>query len=153
MVVPILHHSGKLKPKPVVCPGIKDPKPTFLPLEQLRSMDVETFARHAAELNPTYAYSLGFLDNGQYQPPMKTHVGMRSLTPLMADALCDGADGNSLNHGGEGQNVLFQDGHVKFVKVRSVGYEGDDIYWNKAYKVAAGLDRFDTVLGYSAAKP
>jgi len=35
---------------------------------------------------------------------------------------------NSANHGGEGQNVLFADGHVTFAKTPVVGVDGDNIY-------------------------
>jgi prepilin-type processing-associated H-X9-DG protein len=35
---------------------------------------------------------------------------------------------NSPNHGGEGQNVLFVDGHVAFMKKPIVGVDYDNIY-------------------------
>lgn len=155
MVVPILRGSkGALKAKPAFCPGVKDPKPNDLSLDDLRAMDMPTFVTHAPELNPGYAYSLGFNDGKGYRAPMHAVSGERSLTPLMSDAgPCDGGLGNSANHGGKGQNVLYQDGHVKFMKTRMAGVKGDDIYLNKASKVAAGLDPYDAVLGCSAAKP
>lgn len=46
-----------------------------------------------------------------------------SNTGLRADRL-----GNSLNHEGEGQNVLFGDGHVEFARTANVGVDGDNIY-------------------------
>ena len=52
----------------------------------------------------------------------------------LAPQLIDPADaathtlGNSLNHGGEGQNVLFGDGHVEFVRSPNVGVDNDNIY-------------------------
>ncbi|MCK4999142.1 MAG: hypothetical protein KAS23_06395 [Anaerohalosphaera sp.] len=36
--------------------------------------------------------------------------------------------GNSINHNGEGQNVLYGDGHVEFNKTSNVGHEKDNIY-------------------------
>lgn len=39
---------------------------------------------------------------------------------------------NSRNHGGEGQNVLFVDGHVEFRKQPIVGVNYDDIYTQQA---------------------
>ena len=74
--------------------------------------------------------------------------------PLMAD--CPPANpqcGNSPNHAGKGQNVLFMDGHVEFCTERNVGVRGDDIFLNKAAQVAAGLDWTDSVLGRSSATP
>jgi hypothetical protein len=35
---------------------------------------------------------------------------------------------NSMNHNRRGQNVLFGDGHIKFIKSRSIGISEDDIY-------------------------
>ncbi|UCG48920.1 MAG: hypothetical protein JSU94_03885 [Phycisphaerales bacterium] len=35
---------------------------------------------------------------------------------------------NSRNHAGRGQNIVFGDGHVKFVKIRVLGPEQDDIF-------------------------
>ena len=61
--------------------------------------------------------------------------------------------GNSLNHGGTGQNVLYFGGNVTFATHRHVGVDGDDIYLNKRNRVAAGVNRWDTVLGASAAHP
>ena len=63
------------------------------------------------------------------------------------------AVGNSANHGGTGQNVLFLDGSVRFCPTRTVGLSGDDIYLNRVGRQAAGLDAADTVLGSSASSP
>ena len=35
---------------------------------------------------------------------------------------------NSRNHCGEGQNVLYADGHVRFQRTPAVGVDGDNIY-------------------------
>ena len=60
--------------------------------------------------------------------------------------------GNSPNHGGAGQNVLFQDGSVRFITNRSLNFD-DDIFRNKAGKIEAGTDANDAVLGPSAVIP
>ena len=99
-----------------------------------------------------YAYSLGYLATGVLN-------GLRSDDGDPLPIMADGPDvrygqvlsGNSLNHEGRGQNVLFTDGHVEFRTVRAVG--GDDIYLNQDGLVAAGRSRFDTVLGASWATP
>ena len=50
--------------------------------------------------------------------------------------------GNSPNHGGDGQNVLFGDGHVEFTGHPYVGVAGDNVYTygksGKDHKDAAG---------------
>ncbi|HEX4608078.1 MAG TPA: hypothetical protein VH092_07725, partial [Urbifossiella sp.] len=61
-----------------------------------------------------------------------------------------GAPGAPHSHG---QNVLFAGGNVRFATVPTVGVNGDDIYRNNLGRVAAGLDRVDTVLGVGADRP
>jgi prepilin-type processing-associated H-X9-DG protein len=83
---------------------------------------------------------------------------MGGRLPLMADApACDANSevrpGNSANHEGRGQNVLFTDGHVEFLTTRTVGPDGDDIYLNADQKVGAGRGPRDSVLGQSGAVP
>jgi len=48
---------------------------------------------------------------------------------------------NSNNHGGEGQNVLFGDGHVEFCKNPFVGVQGDNIFTNQLGQVVASPRR------------
>jgi hypothetical protein len=51
---------------------------------------------------------------------------------------------NSRSHGGEGQNVLFKDGHVEFLKRPIVGVDNDNIYTQQA-----GFTREAILLGRS----
>jgi prepilin-type processing-associated H-X9-DG protein len=54
---------------------------------------------------------------------------------------------NSRNHGGDGQNVLFADGHVEFVTSPFVGINRDNIFTNKKGQVVASpVDASDSVL-------
>ena len=75
--------------------------------------------------------------------------------PLMADCPPhDPGAGNSANHGGKGQNVLYMDGSVKFCTAPTAGVDRDNIYLNRVTKkVGAGADWDDDVLGSSAATP
>jgi prepilin-type processing-associated H-X9-DG protein len=156
MVVPILANAGVLRePASVRCPGNGPGFSCPLTLDQARALAPDEFFRQAGNLVPSYAYSLGHRDEeGNYYGPRVPEGQQASDFPLMADGPpLESGSGNSMNHGGAGQNVLFADGHVRFVTLRTVGFQNDDIYVNKANKVAAGLDPFDTVLGPSAAKP
>ena len=65
----------------------------------------------------------------------------------------DAGRGNSLNHGGQGQNVLYLDGHTQWCTTRTVGLAGDDIFINRERRVAPGLDWADSVLGRSEVGP
>jgi prepilin-type processing-associated H-X9-DG protein len=121
---------------------------------QIKSLDPSGFQSWASSMLHTYAYTLGYHNNGKL-------VGLRldadktaSLMPLMADSPPgDLAYGNSPDHSGRGQNVLFADGHVTFCASRHVGYEQDDIYLNRAKLVAAGIDWRDTVLACGPVTP
>jgi prepilin-type processing-associated H-X9-DG protein len=156
MVVPILASCGVLgNTAKLRCPEGGNEVSCSLSLEQARALSPEAFFKQAGNLFPSYAYSLGYKDdNGEYCGPTVPEDMTASSFPLVADAPpADGSLSNSLNHGGAGQNILFADGHVRFVNNRTAGFQGDDIYLNKAKKVAAGVDPLDTVLGPSASKP
>ena len=54
---------------------------------------------------------------------------------------------NSNNHDGDGQNVLFGDGHVEFLQNPFVGVQRDNIFTNKKGQVVASpVDATDSVL-------
>ncbi len=155
MVAPILVKAGTLPPEAnVACPGRTQPRTCPLTLEGLEALDEETFKKRAQDLICCYAYSLGHREGDNVFGPRFDPNVPTSWLPIMSDAPpLDPGLGNSANHGGEGQNVLFLDGHMTFCKTRNVGVNGDDIYLNRAGRQAAGLDATDTVLGGSACSP
>lgn len=153
LAVPMLIKAGCLPAEANVrCPENGPAATLPLTLEEILSLPDEEFARQAPALVNCYAYSLGYYKQGIYYGPRYPAKKGKAGMPLMADRpAVDVRSGNSPNHGGRGQNVLFHDGHVNFLKKRLVG--GDDFYLNKANRDAAGLDEADAVLGSSAAKP
>jgi prepilin-type processing-associated H-X9-DG protein len=154
MVVPMLIDAGTLSETASIrCPGIGEPMSCPLTLASLRNMNDEQFTRHSPCLSMCYAYSLGYRDQGGWHAPGTPTPAGSSQTAIMADRPpSEGVRGNSVNHGGAGQNVLFADGHVHFLPERTFG-NGDDIFLNRDQRVAAGIDPFDIVLGYSASRP
>lgn len=157
MVVPILADAGFWPPKASVrCPGHGPRLAVSIALRDLNAMDPEQFKTLVTQLIPGYAYSLGYVDSENvYRAPRLDPNLPNNLLPLLSDAPPPGEalSGNSPNHGATGQNVLFQDGHVRYTTVRTVGLNGDDIFLNQNKRVAAGLDKRDSVLGRSAASP
>lgn len=154
MVAPILREAGYL-PANVGCP-VDGPVCLNVPMHDLVNLPKSEFERAAVRLLPGYAYSLGFRDDaGALRGPALSHPDVPAAQlPLLADAPnLAAALGNSPNHAGRGQNVLFSDGHVDFKTVRTAGLPGDDIYLNQAHRVAAGLGLHDVVLGAGAAVP
>jgi prepilin-type processing-associated H-X9-DG protein len=155
MVVPMLSDAGMLPASTSIrCPGIGDPLACSFTLESLRAMGEAEFERCAPSLAMCYAYSLGYRDQGGVLHGPGDHPQASwSQTPIMADRPpAEGVMLNSINHGGTGQNVLFADGHIKFLPKRTIGGE-DDIFINRDGIVAAGVDASDIVLGYSGARP
>jgi hypothetical protein len=157
--VPILNDAGFLAPDFTTrCPANGEPTLRKCPtMTELEAMSQIEFERVAPRLSGCYAYTLGYRD-----PSGRLH-GLRiddgDDLPILADRPLsveeDNPDavlrGNSPNH--RGQNVLFIGGHVRFHKQPTVGRCNDNIFLNRQHKVAAGVDRNDSVLGLSADQP
>jgi prepilin-type processing-associated H-X9-DG protein len=156
--VPILRDAGALPGTvSVSCPANGDRQPPALSvadLEELQRTRPAEFRAQVQRLAGCYAYCLGYTDDGVL-------CGLRDddedALPIVADRPVFAAgrvrEGNSANHGGLGQNVLYVDGHVRFCTSRTAGVGGDDIYINQRGQVGAGRNRLDSVLGASAATP
>lgn len=99
-----------------------------------------------------YAYSLGYEDaQGQIR---QVHLSGSRFVPMLADAPSSAIAGyQSANHGGCGQNVLFQDLSVKYCKQCKCQEKRDHWFLNDDGQPAAGRHQDDIVLGSSAATP
>lgn len=152
LVVPIMMDAGTLPPQAAIrCPSADADEPRPLSLSALRNLNPEEFEKQVKRLT-SYAYSLGFNDDRGYHAPQTTDATGAAL-PLMADGPpAEVRTGNNVLHGVPGQNVLFHDGHVRFLTSRMMDGQ-DDIYLNWDNKVAAGLNRRDAVLGSSGSQP
>ncbi len=150
--VPILNDAGALGDASVSCPaqGLRPaPRCTVEELENLYRTDPAQYQAVAATLSGNYAYCLGYREGGAHRGLRR---GCGDHLPIMADR-SQASGGNSLNHGGDGQNVLYIGGNVRWCVQTTVGEGGDDIYLNQRYQLGAGLNRADTVLGASDARP
>jgi hypothetical protein len=155
LMIPKLIAAGYLPKKfTMKCPGAK---PTFLPLtyDQALGLSDPEFTKQAGSLTPCYGFALGYRDkDGNLHGPQFDANPDSVLTVLAADGPpADPLTGNSPNHAGKGQNVLFLNGNVKFCTDRANSFKGDDLYLNKMNKVGAGLDWHDNVIGDSRARP
>jgi hypothetical protein len=125
-------------------------------LELLRLRSPEGLEKAINRLAGCYAYSLGFRSNGIHNNLWRDPEELSNeLLPIMADrprVTKEGGRTNTPNHWG-GQNVLFIGGHVRFNCTSRAGIEDDDIYLNREGKVAAGVNRWDSVLGSSGDQP
>lgn len=155
MVVPVLvqEMSGQAPAFSLSCPTQGVRRPSVPPLEQFPNMPPAEFDRLAPNMLGSYSYTLGYRDGNRY----RTHEASASHLPIMADrppwGVEEGDPGNSPNHAGRGQNVLFGGGNVRFVTDRFAGNPPDDIFANEHGRVRAGVRASDTVLGASNASP
>jgi hypothetical protein len=121
-------------------------------LEELYDTQPKAFHEEARQLAGNYAYTLGYRDGAGHHG-LRCDSGEKDKLPIMADRLESLSQSNSPNHGGQGQNVLYLGGNVRFCTQRTVGINSDDIYTNWDQQVLAGKAREDTVLGPSDASP
>lgn len=135
-------------PKLLVCPS-QEPPPTFRTLAVPQQFDQWLHSDQAKcgdMLANTYAYHAGYRPKRQQSQPVMARP--TSLLPLLADGPPVKAGrviqvGNSPNHGGGGQNVLFSDNHVEWLRDRRLPPFDDDIFLNKDARLGFGLDRSD----------
>jgi hypothetical protein len=155
IVVPWLREGGYLTDAiSVSCPANGFQQASDLTVESLdeeRQRDPAQYEKDILLLSGCYAYPLGYRENNQ-------HFGVRrvpgyEMLPIMADKPPFSQQwgeaiwtGNSPNHGGRGQNVLFLGGQVIFSTNRNVGIGGDDIYLNSNGLPLAGTGPAHSVL-------
>jgi len=92
----------------------------------------------------TYGYSVGHQSGGSIQ-------GIRNQQRPHFALIADRPHGQSINrrsnnHGGLGQNVLFENGHVAFVRETQSLYHGDRYYVSDRGIVEPGRHRNDSVI-------
>ena len=154
--VPILNDGGCLgRDATVLCPAVGTRGPDGRTVRELTLLwekdSPAEFRAVMREVGGTYAFPLGYWD-GPLLAGLRCDANEGQ--PLMADAPGTANRlGNSDNHGGRGQNVLFVGGNVRWCTLRTVGPDGDDIYLNKNNEIGAGLCREDVVLGVGDACP
>ncbi|HEX5444629.1 MAG TPA: hypothetical protein VFW87_12395 [Pirellulales bacterium] len=152
---PVLSHSRLLdNPAVFVCPAsrLAEAHDGFCvpSLEELRQAAPQRLVVVHRKMGGSYGYTFGYLLGGRY---LGHRNRGRSGFALMADSPDDPTGGASQNHDACGQNVLFEDAHVQFLK-RSWLPQGDDhIYVNRVGCVGAGLGPDDSVIGRSSARP
>jgi prepilin-type processing-associated H-X9-DG protein len=157
--VPVLGDSGMLGSETfITCPAQQRRPPehrSVREMEELYQNNPDAFRLEARKLAGGYAYTLGFRDAAGYHGLRCDSVesGNLKLFPIVADHLDSPTQRNSANHGGDGQNVLYLDGHVDYRTSRNAGINGDDIFVNWDNQVLAGRSREDTVLGSGDASP
>lgn len=153
---PQLRQSGYLPDvRQVICPGsdLADDNNFMVPMyDDLQSItNPEELVTIKSRMGGSYGYSLGHIKDDRYHNTKNLH---RENFALMADSPSHAVPSHqSQNHSGNGQNVLYEDGHVKFLPTtKSLGLS-DDVFTNDDGLVAAGVHPDDSVIGGSQATP
>ena len=141
-------------PNVVVCPSSQLAEQRNFPSAQhhrAENAKGQTLVTLHRTMGGSYGYTLGHLVNDEYRP---TRNRQRKNFALVADAPLLTSEGpRSFNHGGSGQNVLFEDGHVEYLTLCEIGGCHDNIYLNDQDQPAAGLHENDSVVAGSSARP
>ncbi len=146
-VGPILKDSGYIEDDSVfACAGVASDTPIMIPsCDQVENSHCAKQSEHYRQtMCGDYGYTMGYEEDGEYQPPR--NMG-RTNVVLVADRPSCLPGRVSVNHGGKGQNLLFEDGHVEFVV--GPAYGGDAIFENDYGVVGPGSHPRDNVIAPS----
>lgn len=146
---PILKDAGLVEDDSIfACAGIsaQEPPVHIAARDQIESADSEEEINHYRRtMGGHFGYTMGYCENEKYCPPR--YMGRTNIV-LLADQPSNDLTGRrSSNHNGKGQNCLFEDGRVAFIKGHALA--GDAIFENDYGIVAPGSHPSDNVIAPS----
>ncbi len=154
--VALLHDGGQLgedELKVLHCPCVSTERKPRAPLPDYKTVCTlhKTDPSRACEaVASDYAYNVGYHqpDLGRVGPIAAVHS---AVLPLLADqppheSARTRATGNSPNHNGRGQNVLYSDLHVGWHNTRRLNPKDDDMFLNALHQAAPGISVDDAAL-------
>lgn len=154
IVAPTLVSHKLADPQMFLCPAAirsRTELPRVIALEELDRLEGLELRAAQRTMGGDYGYSMGYVSDGRL---LRSRDTRRPNFALIGDAPSDSQLKRiSANHGGRGQNVLFEDGHIQFLRQRVAPLLLDDFYHNHEGWVAAGVEPDDAVLGAGADKP
>ena len=154
---PILKESGHIESdSEFLCPSStlaeevnKFAVPSIAELEQQSGKELLTSHR---KMGGSFGYAFGYDEDGKGYRANINHN--RERFALLADApSLHLKDRQSANHGGCGQNVLFEDGHAQYLNQCRADDVNDNVYLSDRGYVEAGRHWNDAVIGNSWALP
>ncbi len=153
---PLLYHNQLFTDERIlICPSssLRDQAsgfhiPTLTELDQASGAELRAMQR---VMGGSYGYTLGYRTRGQYCTPRNSG---RGTFALMSDApSLHLASSQSDNHGGRGQNVLFDDFRVEFLPTCTASEGFDNLFRSRRGYFEAGADNNDSVIGPSFLRP
>ena len=143
----------------LICPGMQrqevldeeDLGPWYVPsLAEVDAASGRDLFQLQNRAGGNYAYAVGYFENGRYRAVRNRG---RSEFPILGDSPSYHlVNRQSANHGGRGQNICYEDGHIVFV-TDLTAIVGDDPLRNRRGYPQAGLDTSDSVLLPSVMRP
>lgn len=128
------------------CPNRMTHLASFEQIDRVRRTDPE---KYRGMLCWDYAYNVGYRHDSGRPGPIESIYAAQ--VPILADQpdhvnFRTIREGNSPNHGGLGQNVLFGDGSVKWFTTRRITALDPDLYLNNEHQLRPGVHVYDSVL-------
>lgn len=152
----ILTDEGYLEdPQTLICPASPlglSPKGFHLTgLHALDAAQGDVLENVCRNLAGSYGMNIGYEQDGELRPVVDRR---RPGYALAADEPSDETScRRTINHSRIGQNVLYEDGHVQFVRTSSCASLPDDPFHNLNREVAPGLGPDDAVITESSFRP
>lgn len=149
---PLLREAGLISDGDVVCPASSLRKsgqfriPSRQELQETQGMALRQMQ---GMMGGSYGYCIGYVSKGRYRP--RKNLGRENFA-LVADAPSQWSHDSSSHHG-PGHNVLFEDGHVRYVTTCWLIEGADHFFENAMGYVAAGVDADDAVIVPSGTPP
>ena len=124
-------------------------------LEQLHQSSANELDRFQQYAGGHFAYTLGVIDQNHFASP---RFESRSSFAVLSDAPMAGTPSEAnyrkaIGHDGRGINILYEDGRVQFVGVRSLDVMPDHPLFNHRGEVEAGVNVDDASLAPSWRPP
>ncbi len=150
----LLDHGLLAESHQVVCPSsplAADGQFRVPRLSEVRRVSEDRVGDLCREMGGSYGYSLGYIEDGVYRATRnlrRAHFALLSDRPSLHMP-----EFQTVNHSGRGQNVLFEDGHVRFMDSPKAPYSADHLFTNDEGRIAPGLHADDSVIVSSTAYP
>ncbi len=137
--------------------GVRIDLVTTLPsVSQLTRMSVNDLQRVQRFAGGSYAYSLGVIGEQGYSSPRfeaRTAFAVMADAPLLMSEHTVGTADRRFSHGGQGINILYEDGAVRFVRVEAFDSLPDHPLRNHRGVTEAGVNIDDASLAPSPRPP
>ncbi|MGY8771265.1 MAG: anti-sigma factor family protein [Pirellulales bacterium] len=118
--------------------------------QQLALANQKELSELHARLDSVYNYNLGMQESGKISPPQskgRAHYPLASDVVFVNNGPIRDHSVSTMDHGGRGVNILYDDGSVRFLNIEEAPYFFRQYFINDDGVVEPGLSEEDAVLG------